>query len=84
MDKVEFMIAEYIKVITGQEVKVEIIEGMVVLEKEELWHIYLDRDRFIMIGSADSNELDNVVRLRDIRSGILNIFNKVKKYETVR
>ena len=84
MDKVEFMIAEYIKVITGQEVKVEIIEGMVVLEKEELWHIYLDRDRFIMIGSADSNELDNVVRLRDIKSGILNIFNKVKKYETVR
>lgn len=78
------MIAEYIKVITGQEVKVEIIEGMVVLEKEELWHIYLDRDRFIMIGSADSNELDNVVRLRDIKSGILNIFNKVKKYETVR
>lgn len=84
MDKVEFMIAEYIKVITGQEVKVEIIEGMVVLEKEELWHIYLDQDRFIMIGSADSNELDNVVRLRDIKSGILNIFNKVKKYETVR
>lgn len=79
MKKEESMIAEYVKVISGQDVSVEIVEGMVVLEKEDLWHIYLDDDRFILIGTADYAELDNVIRLRDIKDGILNIFKKVSK-----
>lgn len=79
MKKEESMIAEYIKVIADQEVSVEIVEGMVVLEKEDLWHIYLDYDRFILIGTADYAELDKVMRLRDIKDGILNIFKKVSK-----
>lgn len=79
MKKEESMIAEYIKVIAGQDVSVEIFEGMVVLEKEDLWHIYLDDTRFILIGSADYAELDNVMKLRDIKDGIFNIFKKVSK-----
>lgn len=73
------MIAEYIKAMTHQEVGVEIIEGMVVLEKDEWWHIYIDRDRFVLIGTADEKELDNVLALRDIRDGIVNIYEKVRE-----
>ena len=83
MTKKESMIAEFIKVVAGQEVKVEFIQGMIVLEKDELWHIYIDENRFILIGTADYNELDNVLKIRAIKSGILNIYNKVKDYETV-
>lgn len=79
MKKEESMIAEYIKVIADQEVSVEIVEGIVVLEKEDLWHIYLDDDRFVLIGTADAAELDKVIKLRDIKDGILNIFKKVSK-----
>ena len=79
MKKEESMIAEYIKVIAGQDVTVEIVEGMVVLEKEDLWHIYLDDARFILIGTADYAELDKVIKLTDIKDGILNIFKKVSK-----
>lgn len=79
MKKEESMIAEYIKVIADQEVSVEIVEGIVVLEKEDLWHIYLDDDRFVLIGTADYAELDRVMKLRDIKDGILNIFKKVSK-----
>ena len=73
------MIAEYIKAMTHQEVGVEIIEGMVVLEKDEWWHIYIDRDRFVLIGTADEKELDNVLALKDIRDGIVNIYEKVRE-----
>lgn len=79
MRKTEFMIAEYIKAMTHQEVGVEIIEGMVVLEKDEWWHIYIDRDRFVLIGTADEKELDNVLALKDIRDGIVNIYEKVRE-----
>lgn len=79
MKKEESMIAEYIKVIADQDVTVEIIDGIVVLEKEDLWHIYLDEDRFVLIGTADGQELDRVIKLRDIKDGILNIFKKVSK-----
>lgn len=73
------MIAEYIKAMTHQEVGVEIIEDMVVLEKDEWWHIYINRDRFVLIGTADEKELDNVLSLRDIRDGIVNIYEKVRE-----
>ena len=77
------MVAEFIRVVAGQEVKVEFIQGIIVLEKDELWHIYIDENRFILIGTADYDELDNVLKIRSIKSGILNIYNKVKDYETV-
>ena len=83
MTKKESMIAEFIRVVAGQEVKVEFIQGIIVLEKDELWHIYIDENRFILIGTADYDELDNVLKIRSIKSGILNIYNKVKDYETV-
>ena len=77
------MVAEFIRVVAGQEEKVEFIQGIIVLEKDELWHIYIDENRFILIGTADYDELDNVLKIRSIKSGILNIYNKVKDYETV-
>ena len=83
MTKKESMVAEFIRVVAGQEEKVEFIQGIIVLEKDELWHIYIDENRFILIGTADYDELDNVLKIRSIKSGILNIYNKVKDYETV-
>lgn len=73
------MIAEYISVMTHQEVCVEIIDDMVVLEKDEWWHIYINRDRFVLIGTADEKELENVLSIKDIKDGIINIYEKVRE-----
>ena len=77
------MIAEYVRAMTHQEVGVDIIEGMVVLEKDEWWHIYIDRDRFVLIGTADENELENVLSIKDIKDGIVNIYEKVREDRTM-
>lgn len=83
MRKTESMIAEYVRAMTHQEVGVDIIEGMVVLEKDEWWHIYIDRDRFVLIGTADENELENVLSIKDIKDGIVNIYEKVREDRTM-
>lgn len=73
------MIAEYVRAITHLDVGVEIIDGMVVLSKNEWWHIYIDRDRFILIGTADEKELENVLTIKGIKDGIVNIYEKVRE-----
>ena len=48
--KVELMIKDYVKTLTGADIDVEIIEDTVVLSREGRWHIYLIPDRYTMIG----------------------------------
>lgn len=60
--KVELMIKDYVKTLTGADIDVEIIEDTVVLSREERWHIYLIPDRYTMIGCF----IDEDIKLADI------------------
>lgn len=60
--KVELMIKDYVKTLTGADIDVEIIEDTVVLSREGRWHIYLIPDRYTMIGCF----IDQDIELCDI------------------
>lgn len=81
--KVELMIKDYVKTLTGADIDVEIIEDTVVLSREERWHIYLIPGRFTMIGCF----VDEDIKLSDLikknAPAIQYIYDNSCKDETI-
>ena len=72
--KVELMIKDYVKTLTGADIDVEIIEDTVVLSREERWHIYLIPDRYTMIGCFIDEDIDIANILKKNAASILYIY----------
>ena len=72
--KVELMIKDYVKTLTGADIDVEIIEDTVVLSREERWHIYLIDGRFTMIGCFIDEDIEIANTLKKNAASILYIY----------
>lgn len=72
--KVELMIKDYVKTLTGADIDVEIIEDTVVLSREERWHIYLIPDRYTMIGCFIDEDIEIANILKKNAASILYIY----------
>ena len=72
--KVELMIKDYVKTLTGADIDVEIIEDTVVLSREERWHIYLIPDRYTMIGCLIDEDIEIANILKKNAASILYIY----------
>ena len=72
--KVELMIKDYVKTLTGADIDVEIIEDTVVLSREERWHIYLIPDRYTMIGCFIDEDIEIADILKKNAASILYIY----------
>ena len=82
--KVELMIKDYVKTLTGADIDVEIIEDTVVLSREERWHIYLIPDRYTMIGCFIDEDIEIANILKKNAASILYIYdNRTVESETV-
>lgn len=74
----ERMIKEYIKAITGvDDVDVEIIDGIPVLSKEGLYHIYLLYDRIRFIGVCEDGDMEFISAVAANRRDILDLYKKI-------
>lgn len=84
MEKVIFMLEQYISVITGvKDIKVEIVEDTVVLSREDRWHIYIIPDRFTVIGCLLDEDIDITNLLRKEAHKIYHTYEQLVKSETV-
>ena len=72
--KVELMIKDYVKTLTGADIDVEIIEDSVVLSREERWHIYLIPDRYTMIGCFIDEDIEIADILKKNAASIIYIY----------
>lgn len=82
--KVELMIKDYVKTLTGADIDVEIIENTVVLSREERWHIYLIPDRYTMIGCFIDEDIEIADILKKNEGSIRYIYdNRTVESETV-
>lgn len=72
--KVELMIKDYVKTLTGADIDVEIIEDTVVLSREERWHIYLIPDRYTMIGCFIDEDIEIADILKKNAASIIYIY----------
>lgn len=82
--KVELMIKDYVKTLTGVDIDVEIIEDTVVLSREERWHIYLIPDRYTMIGCFIDEDIEIADILKKNEGSIRYIYdNRTVESETV-
>lgn len=72
--KVELMIKDYVKTLTGADIDVEIIEDTVVLSREERWHIYLIPDRYTMIGCFIDEDIEIANILKKNAASIIYIY----------
>ena len=72
--KVELMIKDYVKTLTGADIDVEIIEDTVVLSREERWHIYLIPERYTMIGCFIDEDIEIANILKKNAASILYIY----------
>ena len=72
--KVELMIKDYVKTLTGVDIDVEIIEDTVVLSREGRWHIYLIPDRYTMIGCFIDEDIDIADTLKKNAASIIYIY----------
>ena len=82
--KVELMIKDYVKTLTGADIDVEIIEDTVVLSREERWHIYLIPDRYTMIGCFIDEDIYIADILKKNEGSIRYIYdNRTVESETI-
>lgn len=82
--KVELMIKDYVKTLTGADIDVEIIEDTVVLSREGRWHIYLIPDRYTMIGCFIDEDIYIADLLKKNEGSIRYIYdNRTIESETV-
>ena len=82
--KVELMIKDYVKTLTGADIDVEIIEDTVVLSRDERWHIYLIDGRFTMIGCFIDKDIEIADILKKNEGSIRYIYdNRTVESETV-
>ena len=72
--KVELMIKDYVKTLTGADIDVEIIEDTVVLSRDERWHIYLIPERYTMIGCFIDEDIEIADILKKNAASILYIY----------
>ena len=72
--KVELMIKDYVKTLTGADIDVEIIENTVVLSREGRWHIYLIDGRFTMIGCFIDEDIEIADILKKNAASIIYIY----------
>ena len=72
--KVELMIKDYVKTLTGADIDVEIIEDTVVLSREERWHIYLIPERYTMIGCFIDEDIEIADILKKNAASIIYIY----------
>lgn len=72
--KVELMIKDYVKTLTGADIDVEIIENTVVLSRDERWHIYLIPDRYTMIGCFIDEDIEIADILKKNAASIIYIY----------
>ena len=70
------MIRDYIRLITGESVVIEEIEGVPVIVKEGYYHLYLI-PRFMVIGTVTEDELPFICKIRDLSLAIQNIWYEV-------
>ena len=83
--KVEILIKQYVTSITGKnDIDVEIIDDIVVLSREERWHIYLIDGRFTMIGCFVDEDIEIADILKKKEGSIRYIYdNRTVESETV-
>lgn len=82
--KVELMIKDYVKTLTGADIDVEIIEDTVVLSREGRWHIYLIPDRYTMIGCFIDEDIELADLIKKNEGSIRYIYdNRTVESETV-
>lgn len=82
--KVELMIKDYVKTLTGADIDVEIIEDTVVLSREERWHIYLIPERYTMIGCFIDEDIEIANTLKKNEGSIRYIYdNRTVESETL-
>ena len=82
--KVELMIKDYVKTLTGADIDVEIIEDTVVLSREGRWHIYLIPDRYTMIGCFIDEDIEIADILKKNEGSIRYIYdNRTVESETL-
>ena len=82
--KVELMIKDYVKTLTGADIDVEIIDNIVVLSREERWHIYLIDGRFTMIGCFIDEDIEIADILKKNEGSIRYIYdNRTVESETL-
>ena len=72
--KVELMIKDYVKTLTGADIDVEIIEDTVVLSREGRWHIYLIPERYTMIGCFIDEDIEIADILKKNAASIIYIY----------
>lgn len=81
---IELMIKDYVKTLTGADIDVEIIDNIVVLSREERWHIYLIDGRFTMIGCFIDQDIEIADILKKNEGSIRYIYdNRTVESETV-
>ena len=85
MEKVILMLEQYISVITGgrKDIKVEIIDDIIVLSRDEMWYIYIIPERYTMIGCFIDDDIDLSNLLRKEALNIWHIYEQVKSDETL-
>ena len=83
--KVEILIKQYVTSITGKnDIDVEIIDDIVVLSREERWHIYLIPGRFTMIGCFVDEDIEIADILKKNEGSIRYIYdNRTVESETL-
>lgn len=83
--KVEILIKQYVTSITGKnDIDVEIIDNIVVLSRDERWHIYLIDGRFTMIGCFVDEDIEIADILKKNEGSIRYIYdNRTVESETV-
>lgn len=83
--KVEILIKQYVTSITGKnDIDVEIIDNIVVLSREERWHIYLIDGRFTMIGCFVDEDIEIADILKKNEGSIRYIYdNRTVESETL-
>ena len=83
-EKVILMLEQYISVITGvKDINVEIIDDIVVLSRDEMWHCYIIPERFTVIGCLVDSDIDITNLLRKEACNIWHIYEQVKSDETL-
>ena len=75
MTRKEYLVSNYIKVITGYDVTVEEIEGYPVIVKDGCYHLYLIPE-FILIGTIKKDDIDFVTRVSQLIPWIQDIWDK--------
>ena len=81
---IELMIKDYVKTLTGADIDVEIIDNIVVLSREERWHIYLIDGRFTMIGCFIDEDIEIADILKKNEGSIRYIYdNRTVESETL-